>query len=200
MNAEDLLQDGATSLRFELVWEEVGSGGQEALLITLLDGSIRAEGILSHDLSDVGRFEEIDRAHWASVTREAIHEHLSRFAGLSLAIHDDGLGYSSILLKRSPTLLDLLDYQLDQARVDFEAADIAWHKANGQFFGHKVTSLAQAALFRGIVEPRPAMLKAFLLSHGELWPNEPPGDEALKKFCATSIKAFKDAARLRPAQ
>lgn len=197
MYAEDLLQDGATSLRFELVWEEVGSGGQEALLVTLLDGSVRAEGILSHALSDVGRFEEIDRVHWASVTRAGIHEHVSRFAGLSLAAHDDGSGYSSILLKRNPTLLELLDYQQDQERVDFEAADIAWHKANGQFFGHKVTSLAQAALFRGIVEPRPAALKAFLLSQDKLWAKAAPSDEALKKFCAISVQAHKDAAQLR---
>ena len=153
MKTEDLLQDGATSLHFELVWEEVGTGGQEALLVTLLDGSVRAEGILSHALSDVGRFEEIDRALWASVTHEEIHEYLTRFARLSLAVHDDGSGYSSILLKRSPTLLDLLDYQQEQGRVDFDAADIAWHKANGQFFGHKVTSLAQAALSHGVVEP-----------------------------------------------
>ncbi len=198
MSTADLLQDGATALPFELVWEEVGTGGQEALLLTLLDGSIQAEGILSGHPSDLGQYKEISREQWASLTRDTIQQHLSRFSSLSLTVHDDGSGYSNILLKCNSTLLNLLDYQENQGRVDLEAADVAWYKANGQFFGHEVSALVHAALCQGIIEPKPATLKAFLLSRDDLWTKKgPPGDEALKKFLTVSIKAHKAAARIK---
>lgn len=78
-----------------------------------------------------------------------------------------------------------------------QAADVAWHKANGQFFGHKVNALVQAALSQGLVEPTAASVKSFLLTRDDLWLPKPPGDEILKKFCSISVKAYRQVKELK---